>query len=1775
MDGIDLEYVSIGKWNSSIPSEICMNKDVFNEIFSTETWYKVLMPDQRERILHHLPQDVLETSGAAQQTMEDLLARTLNRFEGNPLDTFFTQLEQGRYDPNVVQTKRALYKAWKKDAIRKRKKYHVKLLQDIIVSRERLIQQKELTANKSNTPSSSSASSTSSMVSSSKATDGIYLNNQSVASQSPTSDPKAQVKSNIESLVDKRYREEIASINRQAGFFSSSEDESPPKKAAKLTKKSFTKSKAKVAKSSASSSNKMLKSVLSDVVIPEPPLNTTPLTTAAVPRPATSQQQINVKIPTTAATVPAPLRVNREEQTAAQMAKFPKILPAPIVTLALTPTPSVSTIPSSPLLASLTSPISNVPNHLSLTSSLPKTPPVTTSVTSASTPVQFQSNPAKSSPILASQLQSALPLSNSNHKSNLPSLTSSPTQKLPFKFPSIQNINIKIRNSSEDELESSSDDEFEAIEPTIGYLTVPQQPPNSKVTTNKVNSKPSTTASSRTLQHPPVSTVVKINDNIVKSKNVVSTPKGIITITSSVPSSQPSVSTVKYSTVQLSKLLQPQQPLTLGHTVIQQQPQQLQPQIQLTQQQQQPPVVQQKLNVVKLVTHTVPSTNQPLKNYSGKSTISNIASSSTSNISTTVNVNPSVQSLVQTSNAIRAPKSSPSVVNPMNVPKILPITVNLQQSTKSSPLRPIMSIGTPTTGNLTAGGVTLNGPVNSIISLSSSGVSAGATVPSSSMVTASNSSSASSASTSLQMFSLLSQPNVNVMDTLGDDLNLNLGLSINMSNLTVTGVGGGEDDVDLGETKFSKLPDMEKIDDLSVLEGNPFDSIPNLSDELDGLDLDLVDGLCDFEGLLSEEKQYASFFSLIRDVLCSTRDHRMTLVCLEKTIRKWSVSPTATLNTWFLRVNDWNEALITALNFLAGNYQDAHPEDFVPYIEYKYKTKYYQWIGAGRDSDNNLTSLCNMWLENFDRLPPLKKLEAENEDQEEEDDENEDSDGPGEEAKKKNKRPQTPPPPRCVTDWSVRPSTQVEKESFQAQERLRFENPHKAFTYQMHGYESVVGPVKGVYSSQSGMTNKARGHSLLVDDRPPYVTILALVRDAVARLPNGEGTRSEICEMLRDSAFLAPEASNVTLNSVVSGALDRLHYERDPCVRYDSHKKSWVYLHRDRTQEQFERLHHNRSYTKSTKSRSNTSRKSRKQSSKSISQSSSPGSTSVKEQTVNPAPVLTSGSVNPVSVATPTSIALSTTKLPPVGTLIAKTSLNSTNQPLLQFSNIRHIPPTPTNVEANRPKALPTPTTGKHSVVTATVTSTPEVVKQVFSVENSQLVSSTSQMMDRNTGTMRKMPLNEVLAAASSLGSTIRFTTIPNSPGIVAVSGTTGNVHLNTAGAEQTGSSIVFRTTGNANIGSALTSQTLAGNAGNLLGTQQTVALQVQAVSTSGSGGTIQQASVIPVKSPSVTVSQASSISNTTMNPGQLLLNSQAVLRLANSIRLPEGVRFAQVRLPVQQNAQQIGSSPVRLPQQRIILTRAALSGQTQTQGVLLGQTPSGQTVILSTTPGALGHLHGATSSQIPISITTSQGSATLESSNISITNASTSSNPPSHAVNPVSVSLNSGVTRPGTISVFTNSHTGSSTVVSNSNNIAELSSPSIVVNNSNVMSSAGTPTMIPISQAQSSSILQHMSSTHHQHIVTQVANQLQQQSSQATNNSTAAQLTSPIIIRSQQGDFVIPGHISLGRGVQGIKVIPVPAGKQTVLARIVTPNTPQQASQAGPNQQTANTQPP
>ncbi|XP_077484243.1 nuclear factor related to kappa-B-binding protein isoform X2 [Amblyomma americanum] len=288
-------------------------------------------------------------------------------------------------------------------------------------------------------------------------------------------------------------------------------------------------------------------------------------------------------------------------------------------------------------------------------------------------------------------------------------------------------------------------------------------------------------------------------------------------------------------------------------------------------------------------------------------------------------------------------------------------------------------------------------------------------------------------------------------------------------------------------------------------------------------------------------QQPLCFFALLRDLFNDTTEQKMSAAKLEERVKAWSHSPGAQLVEWFGRRDSWPDMVSSALRFLAGDYIGLLPEDFVPYLDYKEKQQQWQWIGAGRDSDIQTQALCQHWLQGRE---PMDALEA--------------SQG-------------SPPPPKSTTDWTVRPTTDHERTQYRSQECIRYQNPHRAFTFRVHGYEAVVGPVKGVYGKESGV-NKAREHSLLVSDRPPFVTILSLVRDAAARLPNGEGTRADICELLKDSQYLAV-ASDQQIHTVVSGALDRLHYEKDPCVKYDVNRKLWIYLHRCRTEEEFEKIH--------------------------------------------------------------------------------------------------------------------------------------------------------------------------------------------------------------------------------------------------------------------------------------------------------------------------------------------------------------------------------------------------------------------------------------------------------------------------------------------------------------------------------------------------------------------------------------------------------------------------
>lgn len=152
---------------------------------------------------------------------------------------------------------------------------------------------------------------------------------------------------------------------------------------------------------------------------------------------------------------------------------------------------------------------------------------------------------------------------------------------------------------------------------------------------------------------------------------------------------------------------------------------------------------------------------------------------------------------------------------------------------------------------------------------------------------------------------------------------------------------------------------------------------------------------------------------------------------------------------------------------------------------------------------------------------------------------------------------------------TINPLSAEQISFYRVQEAERYKSPQKPWVYlDEEGLTYIVGPVvkKNKNGAQTSLNNKPRDHPLLLQERPGIVTLLCLARDAASRLPDGIGTRADILELIKHSAWMKVDGMDMNnLNNIVSGALDRLHYEPDPCVKYDSERKLWIYLHKDRT----------------------------------------------------------------------------------------------------------------------------------------------------------------------------------------------------------------------------------------------------------------------------------------------------------------------------------------------------------------------------------------------------------------------------------------------------------------------------------------------------------------------------------------------------------------------------------------------------------------------------------
>jgi hypothetical protein len=98
---------------------------------------------------------------------------------------------------------------------------------------------------------------------------------------------------------------------------------------------------------------------------------------------------------------------------------------------------------------------------------------------------------------------------------------------------------------------------------------------------------------------------------------------------------------------------------------------------------------------------------------------------------------------------------------------------------------------------------------------------------------------------------------------------------------------------------------------------------------------------------------------------------------------------------------------------------------------------------------------------------------------------------------------------------TIKPRSPEEVKNFQKQEQERYKNPSLPWEYTLsNGCKCVVAPL---FKKNKPNPTKAREHPLLKPNRPSYITILSLVRDAASKLQDGVGTRADICDLLKDS----------------------------------------------------------------------------------------------------------------------------------------------------------------------------------------------------------------------------------------------------------------------------------------------------------------------------------------------------------------------------------------------------------------------------------------------------------------------------------------------------------------------------------------------------------------------------------------------------------------------------------------------------------------------------------
>ena len=147
-------------------------------------------------------------------------------------------------------------------------------------------------------------------------------------------------------------------------------------------------------------------------------------------------------------------------------------------------------------------------------------------------------------------------------------------------------------------------------------------------------------------------------------------------------------------------------------------------------------------------------------------------------------------------------------------------------------------------------------------------------------------------------------------------------------------------------------------------------------------------------------------------------------------------------------------------------------------------------------------------------------------------------------------------------------------EEFREQELERYNKSDQPFTYTTVRTQ----PLQGHSSSYTAMalpskiTVPNRRSLVLRAERPSTILNTSIVRDAIARLPGGVGTRGDLIALFLQSSFVSTNSSDLSVaSSIVTASLERLELEWDSTVRFDSDLQLYINTHRHRSIEELSR----------------------------------------------------------------------------------------------------------------------------------------------------------------------------------------------------------------------------------------------------------------------------------------------------------------------------------------------------------------------------------------------------------------------------------------------------------------------------------------------------------------------------------------------------------------------------------------------------------------------------